>query len=182
MSFKEFDLSDYIHALEDFKATQAETVAKHWGNIENFDLFIQKIRDGEENVAKLAIQQFGSIEKYTAAMKNNLEHFSEIMENQLPEKARKIGQQADSLYEKLTSDFTKDAGSPEVQSIVRSLLLLFQENSSAASFDKPYIPVLIQAYSSDYVRKITDAKYGKEACDYIVRAFRYYEKTHEMRE
>ena len=80
MSFKEFDLSDYINALEDFKSNQAETVIQHWGSIENFDMFIQKIRDDEEHVAKLAIQQFGSIEKYTEEMKHNLEHFSEIMD------------------------------------------------------------------------------------------------------
>ena len=42
MSFKEFDLSDYINALADFKSNQAET----------------------------AIQQFSSIEKYTEEMKH----------------------------------------------------------------------------------------------------------------
>ena len=56
MSFKEFDLSDYINALEDFKSNQTETVIQHWGSIENFDMFIQKIRDDEEHVTKLAIQ------------------------------------------------------------------------------------------------------------------------------
>ena len=88
VSFKEFDLSDYIHALEDFKSNQTETVIKHWGSVENFDMFIQKIKDDESEVAKLAIKQFGSVEKYTEAMKHNLEHFSEIMENwyaQIPE-------------------------------------------------------------------------------------------------
>ena len=65
MSFKEFDLSEYIHALEDFKVNQTDTIIKHWGSIDNFDMFIQKIKDDEENVAKLAIQHFGSIEKYT---------------------------------------------------------------------------------------------------------------------
>ncbi len=33
---------------------------KHWGSIENFDMFIQKIKDDESEVAKLAIRQFGS--------------------------------------------------------------------------------------------------------------------------
>lgn len=41
MSFKEFDLSDYIQALENFVANQAAIVAKHWGGIENFDMFIR---------------------------------------------------------------------------------------------------------------------------------------------
>ena len=54
MSFREFDLSDYINALEDFKSNQIETVIQHWGSIENFDMFIQKIKDDEEQVAKLA--------------------------------------------------------------------------------------------------------------------------------
>ena len=61
MSFKEFDLSDYINALENFKSNQAETVIQHWGSIENFDMFIQKIRDDEEHVAKLAIQQLAAL-------------------------------------------------------------------------------------------------------------------------
>ena len=54
-------------------------------------MFIRKIKDDEEHVAKLAIQQFGSIEKYTEEMKHNLEHFSEVMEDwysQIPEEMR----------------------------------------------------------------------------------------------
>ena len=177
MSFKEFDLSEYIHALEDFKANQSAAVVKHWGSIENFDLFLQKIRANKETVAKLAIQQFGSVEKYTEAMKYNLEHFSEMMENKLPEEAQKAAQQSDALYEKLTSDLSRDVSSPEVQTVVHSLILLLQENSENASFDKSYIQLLIDAYSGDYVKKIMDSKYGTGACDYIVNAFRYYSEN-----
>lgn len=75
ISFKEFDLSDYINALEDFKSNQANAVIQHWGSIENFNLFIQKIKTAEDHVAKLAVQQFGSIEKYTEEMKHNLANF-----------------------------------------------------------------------------------------------------------
>jgi DNA-binding transcriptional MerR regulator len=115
MSFKEFDLSDYINALEDFKSNSTDEVIKHWGSVENFDMFIQKIKDDEAEVAKLAIQQFGSIEKYTEAMKYNLEHFSEIMERQLTEEFKKVGQQSDLLYAKLTADLSKDIASSEIQ-------------------------------------------------------------------
>ena len=181
MSFKEFDLSEYIRILEDFKSNQTEEIIKHLGSIENFDLFLQKIRDDEENVAKLAIQQFGSIEKYTEAMKYNLEHFSEIMENQWTEEAKEAGEQADLLYAKLTADLTKDVASSQIQSIVHSLLLLIQENSETVSLSKPYIHVLIDTYTSDYIKKITDAKYGEGACDYIVKALRYYSKHHECK-
>ena len=164
-SFKEFDLSDYISALEDFKINQAETVAKHWGNIENFDMFIQKIRDDEDQVAKLAIQQFGSVENYTEQMKYNLEHFSEIMETRLPEEAKEIAKQSDILYGKLTADLSINVSTPEIQSIVHSIDVLIRDNGGGVSLAKPYIYVLIDAYSNDYIRIITDKKYKKVAYD-----------------
>lgn len=121
MSFKEFDLSDYISALENFKSNQTEEIIKHWGNIENFDMFIKKIKDDEAEIAKLAIKQFGSVEKYTEAMKYNLEHFSEIMETQLSEEAKEIAKQSDVLYGKLTADLSEDVSSPKIQSIVQEM-------------------------------------------------------------
>ena len=51
MSFKEFDLTDYINALEDFKKNSTDSIIKHWGSIENFDLFISKIKEDEAEVA-----------------------------------------------------------------------------------------------------------------------------------
>ncbi len=178
MSFKEFDLSDYITALEDFKNNSTDDVIKHWGSIENFDMFIQKIKDDEAEVAKLAIKQFGSIEKYTEAMKHNLEHFSELMETQLTtEKAKEIGKQSDILYGRLTADLSEDVSSPKIQSIVDELLQLIQKNSTSVSLDKPYINILIDTYSNDYIKSITDSKYGKGASDYIVKAFRYYSEN-----
>lgn len=177
MSFKEFDLSNYIYALEDFKSNQTEEVIKHWGSTENFDMFIQKIKDDEAEVAKLAIQQFGSIEKYTEAMKYNMEHFSEIMERQWTDEIKEVSQQSDLLYTKLTTDLSKDIASSEIQSIVHSIDLLFQENMSNLSPDHSFINVLIDTYSSDYMQNIADSKYGKGACDYIIKAFRYYSEN-----
>lgn len=72
MSFKEFDLSDYIKELERFKLNNAEEIIEYWGSTENFNMFIQKIKSDEDYVAKIAIQEFGSIEKYTEAMKHNM--------------------------------------------------------------------------------------------------------------
>ena len=178
MSFKEFDLSDYIHALEDFKANQAEEVIKHWGSIENFDRFIQKIKDDETEVAKLAITQFGSTEKYTEAMKHNLEHVSEFMETRSTEEIKEIGKQADILYGRLTSDMSEDISSQKVQDIVYEILQFTQKHSDGADLGKPWINVLMDTYSGDYIKSITDSKYGKGASDYIVKAFRYYSEKH----
>lgn len=179
MSFKEFDLSDYINALEDFKSKQTEEVIKHWGSIANFDMFIQKIKDDESEVAKLAIKQFGSIEQYTEAMKYNLEHFSEIIETQLPEEAKEIARQSDMLYSKLTADLSEDVSSPKIQSIVHELLQFIQKNSTNVSIScsKSYMNMLINAYSNDYIKTITDSKHKKGASDYIVKAFCYYSEN-----
>lgn len=179
MSFKEFDLSDYIKALEDFKNNSTDDIIKHWGSVENFDMFIQKIKDDEAKVAKLAIKQFGSVKKYTEAMKYNLEHFSELMNTKLSEEAKKIGEQSDVLYAKLTADLSENVSSPKIQAIVQELLQFIQQNSAGVSLSKPYIDVLIDAYSSDYVKGTTDTKYGKGASDFIVGAFRYYSENND---
>lgn len=38
---------------------------------------------------------------------------------------------------------------------------------------------MIDAYSGDYVKAITDNKYGKGASEYIVKAFQYYANNYD---
>ena len=173
MSFKEFDLSDYINALEDFKSNQTEEIIKHWGSIEIFDLFIQKIKDDESEVARRAIKEFGSVEKYTEAMKYNLEHFSEIMEKQQINNQDLI-QKSDSLYFKLTFDMQKDIGSEEIQSIVKEIIMFTQETTSSVSMEESFWNMVIESYSNDLVKATSDKKYGAGASEYISKALRYY--------
>ncbi len=177
MSFKEFDLSDYINALEDFKSNQAETIIQHWGSIENFDLFIQKIKDDEEHVAKLAIQQFGSIEKYTEEMKHNLEHFSEIMEDwysQMPEEMR-----TEDKFLKLASHKEEDVASEPVQNIVKEIIANAQATAPKllTGGAENYCRMMIDTYSNDYLSKVFDTKHGAGSSEYIVKAFRYYSEN-----
>ncbi|MBD5526015.1 MAG: MerR family DNA-binding transcriptional regulator [Lachnospiraceae bacterium] len=136
-----------------------------------------RLYNDEAELAKLAIKLFGSVEKYTEAMKYNLEHFSEIMETQLSEEVKEIGKQSDILYGKLTSDLSEDVSSPRIQSVVHELLQFIQKNSTRVSFGKPYINVLIDTYSNDYIKRVTDSKYERGASDYIVKAFRYYSEN-----
>lgn len=177
MSFKEFDLSDYINALEDFKSNQTETVIQHWGSIENFDMFIQKIKDDEDQVAKLAIQQFGSIEKYTEEMKHNLEHFSEIMEywySQIPEETR-----TEDKFLNLASHKGEDVASEPVQNIVEEILtgtLTTAPNLLIGSTEN-YCKIIMDTYSNDYLSKVFDTKHGTGSSEYIVKAFRYYSEN-----
>lgn len=177
MSFKEFDLSDYINALENFKSNQTETVIQHWGSIENFDMFIQKIKDDEDQVAKLAIQQFGSIEKYTEEMKHNLEHFSEIMEywySQIPEETR-----TEDKFLNLASHKGEDVASEPVQNIVEEILtgtLTTAPNLLIGSTEN-YCKIIMDTYSNDYLSKVFDTKHGTGSSEYIVKAFRYYSEN-----
>jgi len=176
MSFKEFDLSEYIEALEQFKNQKEDDVIKHWGSIENFNQLIQKIKDDESNVAKLAIKQFGSIEKYTEAMKYNLEHFSDLMEQskELAKNKDEILQKSNDLYVKLTSDSIKDATSREIQDIVHEIVELSSENNLGIDMGDGFWDMVIESYSNDTIREITDKKYGAGASDYIIKAFQYY--------
>ena len=178
MSFKEFDLTEYIEALENFKRNNTDDVIKHWGSVENFDMFIQKIKDDEEHVAKLAIQHFGSIEKYTETMKHNLEHFSELMEDtlsQIPEEMKR-----DDKFLKLASHKGKDVTSDSIQNMVKEIIAHVQGSvpSELIGSTDNYCHMIIDTYSNDFLRKVFDTKYGEGASDYIVKAFEYYVKNH----
>ena len=177
MSFKEFDLTEYIEVLEDFKQSNTDDILKHWGSVENFEMFIQKIKDAEEYVAKLAIQEFGSIEKYTEAMKQNLEHFSEIMEDTLskiPEEMKR-----DDKFLKLASHKGEDVTSNSIQDIVKEIIAYAQGNAASELIgdDDNYCHMIIDTYSNDYLKKVFDTKHGEGASEYIVKAFECYMKN-----
>ncbi len=176
MSFKEFDLSEYIEVLEQFKNNKTDDIIKHWGSIDNFNQFIQKVKDDESNVAKLAIKQFGSIEKYTEAMKYNMEHFTELMEQAkaLDENKDEIMQKNDELQKKLTSDMSKSPASLEIQNIVREIIEFSKENNMGIEMGEGYWDMVIESYSNSTVNAITDSKYGEGASDYIAKALKYY--------
>lgn len=174
MSFKEFDLTDYIHSLEEFKSNQTDVIIRHWGSVENFDQFIRKIKEDEDYVARLAILQFGSIEKYTEEMKYNLEHFSEIMDEWNARIPKDL--QTEDLFFNLASHRDEDVSSENVQKIIREIIALANKYAppDLIQDEKNYCKIIIDAYSSDYPKTICDTKYGAGSCDYIVKAFQYY--------
>ncbi|RGU95836.1 MerR family transcriptional regulator [Clostridium sp. AF15-17LB] len=176
MSFKEFDLSEYVEALETFKSEKEDDVIKYWGSVEKFNEFIQKIRDDDGHIAELAVKQFGSVEKYTEAMKYNLEHFSELMEKseELADRKDELMQKSDALFARLTSDLTRDVTTGEIQDIVREIIEDVTKNSLGVDMGDGYWDIVIESCSHDTVRKIYDKKYGAGASDYIADALRYY--------
>lgn len=173
MSFKEFDLSDYIAALEDFKNNSTDDVIRYWGNMENFDLFIRKIKDDEAELAKIAITQFGSVENFTASMKHNMEHFSEIMEKQLSQIPEE--QKQKDLFKELAANKDKEVSDDEVQNIVKEIMDFAYGNapSELLGDQENYCKTIIDTYSNDYLKTLFDTKNGAGSADYVVKAFQY---------
>ena len=176
MSFQEFDLSEYIAALELFKAEKKEDVIRYWGSMERFEQLIRSVKEHESDAARIAVRQYGSIERYTEAMKYNLEHFSELMKKSetLRENAEEILQKSEMLFFRLTADQTQDVSSPRIQSVLQEIMDFSQETNIGIDMGDGYWDMVAEAYSQDPARAVIDQKYGTGASDYIARALRYY--------
>lgn len=182
MSFKEFDLSEYIGALEQFKKEKTEEVIKYWGSVDKFNEFIQKVKDDQETLAPIAIKQFGSVEKYTEAMKYNLEHFQELMEQieDIGGQKDDILKKNDDLHVKLTSDLTKNPTSEEIQDIIHELMELSEETSIDVDMGEGYWDMVIDIYTGETGRKVMDEKYGEGASEFMAKALHYYIHKQEL--
>lgn len=188
MSFEEFHLTEYIQALEDFRTNQPDTVIKHWGSTESFDRMIEGVKDHEAQAARLAVREYGSVQKYTEAMKFNLEHFSEIMERAetMKEHAEEELKKSDALYTALTSDMTRAVSSQEVQHIVHKIVETARQ--SYRDWMMQEMPdgiwdILIEGYfSNNQIIASRDKQFGPGAAQYIGRAMQYYFHEQTLRE
>lgn len=117
MSFGEFDLSEYLEVLEQFRQENAEEIVKQWGSMEKFDEFVGKARENHNEIARNAVKFYGSVEKYTAAMKESLSHFSENMEKMERIKESGYVEENQRLTHLLLADITRDTASKEVQEL-----------------------------------------------------------------
>ena len=176
MSFTEFDLSEYIDALEQFKTSEPDQIIKYWGSVESFDKLIEKVKEDEPHLAQLAVKQFGSVEKYTEAMKNNLAHFSEWMEQAdgMRESIDTLMKKNDDLHVRLTADMDREVSSPEVQRALQEIIELSQDSLMGMAVGDGYWNMVIESYENEINKAITDQKYGEGASDYIADALRYY--------
>ena len=108
-------------------------------------------------------------------MKYNLEHFSEIMNNwyaQIPEEMR-----AEVSFLELARHKGENVATDNVQNIVKDIIARAYGNSSTTQLvgtEDSYCRMIIDLYSNDYLKTVTDTKYGTGSCDYIVESFRYY--------
>lgn len=176
MSFVEFDLGDYVEALEQFKRENMDEVIRHWGSAESFDELVDRVRDQESGIARNAIKYYGSIEKYVDAMKFSLEHFSENMEKMEKIKEKGYVEKNQELTEELLKDVSRDVTSREVQDIVERLMnLLDKEDCPEMDLGENYWNVLIDGYlHNPTLIKGMDKRYGTGASRFMGEALQYY--------
>jgi DNA-binding transcriptional MerR regulator len=182
MSFKEFDMSEYFNVLETFKQEHESDIIKYYGGIEKFDTIIETMKSKELEGAKMAIQQFGSIEKYTEAIKNNLENLPTIMEGfqTMKENIDEYSAQSDRLMERLISDMSKNPSSSDIQGIVKEMDEMLKEHSKIVKMDmgENYWGMMADMYlTKPMFTKVYDEKYGKGATKFIGEALRLYSEN-----
>jgi DNA-binding transcriptional MerR regulator len=184
MSFKEFDMSEYIGVLETFKREHEDEVNQYYGGIDEFGKRIEHIKSNEISIAKMAIKEFGSIEKYTAAMKNNLNNLPSIMEGYqtIKDNADAYLAQSNQLMEYLTSDLSKDPSSADIQEIVKEMDAIVKEQYKILKMDmgENHWGLMADLYLTkpEFI-KITDKKYGNGASKFIGEALELYSENNK---
>ena len=177
MSFKEFDMSEYFKALEEFKENHTDEIIKRWGSVGEFDIMTDNFKSKESEIAKMAIKQYGSIEKYTDAMKKNLNNFPDTIEqlNANKDNVNNYMVKTKELYERLTADLSKDASSKEIKEIIKEVILLSDEVNSSIDMGENYWNFMSELYLSNpaYIEG-TDKTYGKGASNFIGKALKAY--------
>lgn len=184
MSFKEFDMSEYFNELEIFKQEHEDEVVKYYGSVNEFGKRLEHMKSNEIKIAKMAIKEFGSIEKYTKAMKNNLNNFSSIMNGfqTIKDNSDVYLAQMNQLTEHLTSDLSKDPSSTDIQKIVKELDIMVKEHYRILKIDmgENHWGFMADLYlTKPEYTKINDKKYGKGASKFIGEALKYYSENNK---
>lgn len=181
MSFKEFDMSEYFNVLEEVKKEHEDYIIKSWGSIDKYNEFIEKCKSNEAEIAKSAIKQYGSIEKFAKAIKNNFnsdiltieEKYDEFKKDCLEDKHPKLKE----LYKKLVSDLSKDPSSKEIQQIAEEITNTAKKDYEIFKMDNGddhwYSMVQIYLVFPKWIEEV-DKKYGNGASKFIGEALKFY--------
>ena len=123
----------------------------------------------------MAVRQYGSIENFTKAMKENFQNYlSEgpvISENEVDG----IMEKTELLTKRLTADLTRDPSSAEVQAAVSELIAFCEESNRGIDMGENYWLLTAEAYQSNPVYlEVNDRKYGEGASKFIGSAIKEY--------
>lgn len=180
MDFREFDMSGYFQALAEYKRTHMEEIIKQMGSVESFDEMLSNLKDHEDEIADMAVKQYGSIECFTKAMEKNFQRFLSEGPGQ-PGKANTETDvkcridKTDAITRKLTADLTKDVTSAEIQEIAGELVDFTNECNEGIEVGENYWPFMVENYmTSPVFKEVTDKKYGDGAAKFMGKALKIY--------
>lgn len=180
MDFTNFDLSEYFRVLDDFKATHPDKIVERFGDFEAFDSMISELKSRPEQVAKMAIKQFGSIEKFTKATQNNFNNYLEYGSPVGKEEAPELIDKTEELTLRLISDRSKDINSDEVQTAVGDLIAFTNECNKNLDMGENHWTVMADLYLTNPVFiQAMDKKYGEGTAQYIGSAIKAYLAKHK---
>lgn len=188
MSFKEFDMSEYFNALEEFKKEHEDKVIKYYGSTDKYNETVELLKSNEDKIAKMAIKQYGSIKKYTKAMIKNLdsdlltvaEQFDKFKNDCLEDKHPKLKK----LYKNLVSNLSKDPTSKEIQQIVKEISDIAKNDYEVFKMnmgdDNWYYMSKNYLLNPEWIELI-DKKYGVGASKFIGEALKYHLKDNRTK-
>jgi DNA-binding transcriptional MerR regulator len=199
MSFKEFDMTEYYHVLEEYKNENKDKVIQIYGSVNNYDEFIEKCKSKETEIAKDAIKRYGSIEKFTDALRQILNNDILISKSEQIDKFKKDclndkHPKLKDLYYKLTADLSKDPSSAEIQQIAGEITNIAKRDYEVFKNElgDNYWYTIVQRYSAfpkelDKVDKKhggigmswVDEKYGDGASKFIGEALKFYAENNK---
>lgn len=175
MAFKDFDMSGYFNVLDDFKRTHTDEIAERLGSMESYDEMVSFLKSREDEIAQMAVKQFGSLENYTQATEKNLQQFLSDGGAVAASDVNGHIEKTDALTKKLTADLSKNAASPEILEIVGELIAYIDRTNSSIEMGENYWSFMAETYASNPVFiEATDKKYGAGASKFISRAITAY--------
>lgn len=175
MSFKEFDTEEYFNMLSAFRKEHEDSVIKSFGSVEAFDEWVSKWKGKESILADSAMKNYGSMEEFIEAMKNNLEKMPDLMEK--GKKLREGGglELNKELTQALMSDLTRDPGCEEVQEIIRECVEITEKLYEGMEMGNNFWENMVDSYLHEKALiESLDKMYGKGASEFTGKAYRYY--------
>jgi hypothetical protein len=152
-----------------------------YGSVDKFNEHIEKFRSKEDEIAKMAVKQYGSIEKYVKAMKNNLNSDAITLAEQIDEFKKDCLEDRHpilkELFKKLAADLSKDPYSKEIQKIAEEITNTAKEDYEVFKMDlgNDYWYSMVQIYLllPEWIEAV-DKKYGEGAAKFIGEALKNY--------
>lgn len=182
MSFKEFDMSEYFNALEEFMKEHEDRIIKAFGSIDKYNEHIKEFKSKEDEIAKNAIKQYGSVGKFVEAIKYNWNNskmfnladlFDEFKNDFLEDKHPVLSE----LFKKLTRDLTKDPSSKEIQQIAEEITTIAKKDYEIFQMengdDHWYTIVQLYLVFPEWIEKV-DKKYSTGASKFIGETLKIY--------